>query len=104
MTDRHKDSERAVHAPHFLVLPIEGGFEILYNGALFATIERDQRMPAGFVDRFVVHAMDLLSGRRSALWDEQAVYADKPFSRSNSRRESSALADLAAAARDRGGE
>jgi hypothetical protein len=88
-----RENQRQLHGPHFTVAPIEGGFEILYAGALFATIEVEPRLPAGFVDRFVQHAMDLLRGRRSGLWDEQAQYGEKPFALDDARTRAFDLAD-----------
>jgi hypothetical protein len=98
------ENQRDKFAPLFLVAPIEGGVEILFAGALFITLERDDRLPPGFFDRTVAHVMDLLSGRRSALWDEQAIFGDKPFDRDQARARASSSADLDAAARDRGTE
>jgi hypothetical protein len=91
---RHK------HGQLFLVAPIEGGVEILYAGALFATIEIDERLPAGFIDRFIAHAMDLLTGRRSSLWDEQIVHGAEPFNIDKARDRAAAQATIDAAARE----
>lgn len=79
------EQQREKHGRLFVVAPIEGGVEILYAGALFATVELEERLPPGFVDRFIAHAMDLLSGRRSALWDEQVIYGDRPFDTDSAR-------------------
>lgn len=92
---------REKHGRLFVVAPIEGGVEILYAGALFATIELEERLPPGFVDRFIAHAMDLLSGRRSALWDEQVIFGAQPFDRSDARARAAHLAAIDAEAREK---
>lgn len=80
------ENVREVYGPLFVVAPVEGGTEILFKGALLMMVERDERLPPGFYDRMIAHFMDLLTGRKSALWDEQAIFGDKPFDADASRR------------------
>lgn len=94
------ENEREAYGPLFLVAPIEGGVEILFQGALFMTLEKDERLPEGFFDRAVAHIMDLLSGRRTALWDEQAIYGPKAYDPDDASRRAAYLADLDMAARE----
>lgn len=91
---------RETYGPLFLVAPVEGGTEIVFKGALLMMIERDDRLPPGFYDRMIAHFMDLLTGRRSALWDEQAIYGEKPFDHIESRARASAQADADMGARE----
>lgn len=100
MTSPHHENQREKHGPLFTALPIEGAVQILYAGAVFATIELEPRLPAGFVDRFIKHAMDSLSGRRSALWDEQAIYRNQPFDLADARRRGAEQAEIDAEARE----
>jgi hypothetical protein len=100
MTGTFPENQREKFGPLFVVAPIEGGVEILFAGALFATIELEERLPPGFVDRFIAHAMDLLSGRRSALWDEQAIFGSRPFNADEARARARDQAALDAAARE----
>jgi hypothetical protein len=78
VTGTFNENVREAFVGKFLVAPIEGGTEILFSGALLITVEKDDRLPAGFHDRLVKHIMDLLTGRRTALWDDQALFGDKP--------------------------
>lgn len=99
MTAFHENTREAF-GPHFTVAPIEGGTEILLAGALLIMIEHDDRLPAGFHDRLVRHVMDLLSGRRSALWDEQAVFGDRDKDDASVRALAAAYAEQESAARE----
>lgn len=99
MTAFHENTREAF-GPKFTTAPIEGGTEILFAGAQLMTIEREPRLPDGFHDRLVRHVMDLLSGRRSALWDEQAIYGDKPRDDASVRALGASLAASEAAARE----
>lgn len=94
------ENVRETYGPCFVVAPIEGGTEILFKGALLMMIERDERLPPGFYDRMVAHIMDLLTGRRSALWDEQAIFGDKPFDTESARRRAEQAADADMAMRE----
>lgn len=100
MTGEMPDGDRAKHAHLFLCSNIEGGVQILYRGALLMTIEQDDRLPPGLYARLVTHTMDLLTGRRTALWDEQAIYKEKPFSPGEARRRGAELAAIAADERE----
>ncbi len=77
MTSPHHENAREAFRHRFLVAPATGGTEILFDGAQLMMIERDERLPQGFHDRLVKHVMGLLTGRLSALWDEQAVFGDR---------------------------
>lgn len=96
----YHENQRERHGPLFLVAPVEGGTEILYGGALFMMIERDDRLPPGFTDRAIAHFMDLLTGRRTALWDEQAIFGAKPLDRRDIATRAAQAADQAAAERE----
>lgn len=100
MTSPHQENQREKHGPLFTALPIEGGVQILYAGAMFAAIELEPRLPPGFVDRFIRHTLDSLSGRRSALWDEQAVFGEKPKDDATVRAQAAEHADALAQARE----
>lgn len=91
---------RETYGPLFLVAPVEGGTEIVFKGALLMMIERDDRLPPGFYDRMIAHFMDLLTGRRSALWDEQAIFGDKPFNTEEARARAETSADVDMAERE----
>ncbi len=94
------ENVRETYGPLFLVAPVEGGVEIVFKGALLMMIENDERLPPGFFDRMVAHIMDLLTGRRSALWDEQAIFGEKPFDTETARRRANEQADADAAMRE----
>lgn len=100
MTGEMPDGDRAKHAHLFLCSNIEGGVQILYRGAVLMTIERDDRLPPGLWNRLVTHTMDLLIGRRTALWDEQAIFKDKPFSPGDARRRAAEQAETDAQNRE----
>jgi hypothetical protein len=96
----HHENTREAFRDKFTCAPIEGGTEILFAGAQLAAIERDPRLPDGFHDRLVRHVMDLLTGRRSALWDEQAIFGDKPRDDATVRALGASEAARAAAERE----
>jgi hypothetical protein len=100
MTGGYKENQREIYGPLFLVAPVEGGVEILFKGALLMMIEKDERLPDGFFDRMVAHIMDLLTGRRSALWDEQALFGADPYTPTAARARAAQQADVDAAARE----
>ena len=101
MTGVMPPSVRDHYTGLFLVAPVEGGVEILFAGALLMTIEKDERLPAGFFDRMVRSIMDLLTGRQTALWDEQAIFGDRPRDIAQVRAMAQAWADHEAEQRER---
>lgn len=100
MTGTFPPSVRDHYTGRFLVAPVEGGVEILFAGALFMMIERDERLPPGFFDRMVRHIMDMLTGRRTALWDEQAIFGDKEADVAHLRAMAAEHAELQAQERE----
>jgi hypothetical protein len=101
MTGQMPPSVRDAYVGRFLVSPIEGGVEILFDGAMLMSIEKDDRLPEGFFDRLVRTIMDHLTGRKTALWDEQAIFGDRARDIAQVRAAGQAWADEQAAQRER---
>lgn len=102
MTDAFpKRSVRDHYTGQFVLLPVEGGTQILFAGATLVTIEEDPRLPGGFHLRLVRLVIDNLKGRQTQLWDEQAIFGDRPRDRATVRAMAQAWADHEAEERER---
>lgn len=99
-----KSPDRSVrdhYTGQFALLPIEGGTQILFAGAVLVTIENDPRLPDGLHMRLVRLVIDNLKGRQTQLWDEQAIYGDRPRDRATVKAMALAWADHEADERER---
>lgn len=65
---------RSKYGPGFSATNHDGMLVIHHNGTHVLTLYDTPTLPAGFMDRLAHHVMDLLTGRRTVLWDEQAVW------------------------------
>ena len=67
---------------------------ITYEGPIICSISlHDCGLPPGFQQRLAAHVMDLLTGRRTALWDEQAIYGEHPRDPAHARINGFRMAD-----------
>ena len=95
-------TDREIYAPKFTFEATSTRDIILVDGEPFIGIKRmGGKLPKGFQDRLFSHVADLLTGRKTALWDEQAIYGEYKRDPVHSRANALRNADAQARARDK---
>lgn len=76
---KHKDPLRRQYTGRFTTEPKGTSLLILFDGHPFITIHETapETFPAGFKRRVLRFVFDLLTGKRTALWDDQAVFGSQ---------------------------
>jgi hypothetical protein len=91
---------RDAYGPHFSLVETESGTNILYAGQRLIRVKLDKRLPKGFHDRLVQHLFDMLTGKKTALWDEQRVFGERAYDAAHGRYNAARRAEVEAAQRE----
>lgn len=95
------ENQREQHIRRFTLLQEGEEYTIDCDGRPFLLFLLADNLPPGFTPRLVRHVMDLLTGRMTTLWDEQAIYGDRERDMEDVRSRATAAAYKAAAERER---